>query len=655
MVGSDNRHSGVIGSTGSAFCRIYPRAHVGTNPSLCLPHSSSAIGSALFVSRCRAIVIGLMLLADMAHGADSVCNIVQFGELPLTMVGGRALVNATINGSDAKLIVDSGAFFSSLTNESAQRFKLRLGPLPFGFTISGIGGRADAQLTHVANFTLTGLKGPPIKNVDFVVLGNRLAGEADGLIGENILGFVDTEYDLGHNVIRLMRAKDCDTATLTYWHGESDFAEMEIAHRTAKEPHIIGHATLNGVSIRVLFDSGAPKSTLTLRAAARAGVTPSSVGVTAAGESRGVGSKVIETWVGKFANLNLGGEEIRNIGLLFGINEIDDGADMLLGLDFFQSHRIYVAKAQSKVYFTYNGGKVFDLSATHDADANAIALTDKPTVSDKLAGAATTSDGAGVSAEPLDAPGYNRRAAGFASRRQFDLALADYVRAIELQPEDPANFHDRGIADLQNKQPVLAMSDFDHALQLKPDHLPSLLARGRLRLANKDLQGAAVDFDAIRKVAPTNQNLILEIAQAYENQHEYATAIVDFDHWIAENSRDERLPDVLGQRCWSRAALGVDLSLALADCNKAIRRGGDSVEARNARAVVQIKMGNFDKAIVDFDEAINRQPKDARAYYGRGLAEARKRLSSRSQVDLKTAVDMDAEVAAHYKNIGLSL
>lgn len=601
------------------------------------------------------VMIGVMFWAGTAYGADSVCKIVQFGELPVTMVVGRALVNATINGSDAKFIVDSGAFFSSLTNESAQRFKLRLEPLPFGLTISGIGGRTDAQWTHAANFTLTGLMGPPIKNVDFVVLGNRFAGEADGLIGENILGFVDTEYDLGENVIRLMRAKNCDKTTLAYWHGQSDFAEMEIAHRTAKEPHIIGHATLNGISIRVLFDSGAPQSTLTLRAAARAGVTPSSVGVIAGGVGRGVGSKTHETWVGKFTNLNLGGEEIRNIGLLFGINEISDGADMLLGLDFFKSHRIYVAKAQSKVYFTYSGGKVFDLSTTPDAVVNAVTLTDKPTLSDKIAGADAKSDGAALSADPLDAVGYNRRAAGFASRHQFDSALADYARAIELQPENPANFHDRGIADLQNKQPMLAMRDFDHALQLKPDHLPSLLARGRLRLANKDVPGAAVDFDVLRKLAPTNQNLILEIAQAYENHHEYATAIIDFDHWIAKNLRDERLPDVLGQRCWSRAALGVNLPLALADCNQAIRRGGDSFVARNSRAVVQLKMGNFDKAIADFDEAIKRQPKDARAHYGRGFAEARKGLSSQSQVDLKTAVDMDAEVAAYYKNIGLSL
>ncbi len=34
---------------------------------------------------------------------------------------------------------------------------------------------------------------------------------------------------------------------------------------------------------------------------------------------------------------------------------------MILGADFFLSHHILVASSQRKLYFTYNGGPVFDL------------------------------------------------------------------------------------------------------------------------------------------------------------------------------------------------------------------------------------------------------------------------------------------------------
>ena len=33
---------------------------------------------------------------------------------------------------------------------------------------------------------------------------------------------------------------------------------------------------------------------------------------------------------------------------------------MLLGLDFIRAHRVLVAHSQRKLYFTYNGGPVFE-------------------------------------------------------------------------------------------------------------------------------------------------------------------------------------------------------------------------------------------------------------------------------------------------------
>jgi len=42
---------------------------------------------------------------------------------------------------------------------------------------------------------------------------------------------------------------------------------------------------------------------------------------------------------------------------------------MLLGADFFQSHRIYVANSQRQMFFTYNGGPVFGLPASQSPAA----------------------------------------------------------------------------------------------------------------------------------------------------------------------------------------------------------------------------------------------------------------------------------------------
>ncbi|MEA1674201.1 hypothetical protein [Nitrospirillum sp. BR 11163] len=39
--------------------------------------------------------------------------------------------------------------------------------------------------------------------------------------------------------------------------------------------------------------------------------------------------------------------------------------DMLLGLDFLRAHRMFVAHSQHRIYFTYVGGPVFQVTGPH--------------------------------------------------------------------------------------------------------------------------------------------------------------------------------------------------------------------------------------------------------------------------------------------------
>jgi predicted aspartyl protease len=78
------------------------------------------------------------------------------------------------------------------------------------------------------------------------------------------------EYDLGHNVIRLFRTKDCPPkAPLAYWAKPEDVRVVDIARPTPQENHIIADGSINGAHMRIVFDTGANRSTLTLKAAAR--------------------------------------------------------------------------------------------------------------------------------------------------------------------------------------------------------------------------------------------------------------------------------------------------------------------------------------------------------------------------------------------------
>src|ERR1019366_6629169 len=182
----------------------------------------------------------------------------------------------------------------------------------------------------------------------------------------------------------------------------------------------VATATVNGVRIRVMFDTGSPRSMLFLAAAARAGVRPSDPGVTSAGYTAGVAARSqFNIWRARFASFKLGDEEIKNTPLLIGDMQLP-GVDMLVGADFFLSHRVYVSNTQHKIYFTYNGGPVFNLD------------TDTP-----AATAAADADA------PQDAAGLARRAAASAARRNFPDAIADLTRAMALAPNDPDYVYDR--------------------------------------------------------------------------------------------------------------------------------------------------------------------------------------------------------------------
>ena len=299
------------------------------------------------------LALGALGLAAVASPASADCKLIQFAELPVVMEGNSPVISAKISGMDARLIADSGAFFSMLTPGSAAKFKLKVGPLPMGMTVRGVNGEADVGLTTVKDF---GLVGATLHNWQFLVGGSRLESEADGVLGQNLLTAGDVEFDLAKGVIRLFKPEGCGGKPLAYWALNQPYSVVDLDPTRRNLNKIVASATVNGGRIKVLFDSGAYRSILSLRGARLAGVDRDKPGVEAAGVSGGVGRRLVDTWIAPFASFKIGDEEIQNTRLRIGPVELED-EDMLLGADFFLSHRIYVSRNQGRIYFTYNGGQ----------------------------------------------------------------------------------------------------------------------------------------------------------------------------------------------------------------------------------------------------------------------------------------------------------
>ncbi len=301
--------------------------------------------------------------------AAAACELQQIAELPVTVVDNQPLVDVSVNGRPVRFLLDTGASTTMLTVPGAEALGLKWFQVD-RMTSYGAGGAMSVNTTRVQEFKLGGLV---LHNLDMMVSGRVVSDRFVGLLGRDVLlSGGDLELDLAHNVVRLTKAKDCRGDQVVYWADAYALAPMGDGwtDMTVK-------ASLNGRAVTALLDSGASRSVVTLDAAQMAGLTPQSQGVAGQGSSSGLGGDV-RTWAGTFQTLGVGSEMVQNARLelsdLFSRDrEMVTGShmlvstieapDMLLGTDFIKAHRIYIAASQRKVYFTYNGGPIFEAPA----------------------------------------------------------------------------------------------------------------------------------------------------------------------------------------------------------------------------------------------------------------------------------------------------
>lgn len=573
-------------------------------------------------------------------------------ELPITMSGMRPTFTAKINGADARFTLDSGAFYSMISSATAAQFQLRLRPGPYGLKVTGIGGSTATSLAIVKVFTIAGI---PLPDVEFLVGGSEIGGDSIGLMGQNLLEKWDVEYDFARGVVRLFKADDCKHTLLAYWTTpEQALSMLDISRTTPSRPHTTGTAFINGAKITVVFDTGASNSVLSAKAAARAGVKPDTVGVVEAGYSSGIGRSKVKTYIAPFSSLKIGdGEEIKNARLLIADIDLDEG-DMLLGADFFLSHHVFVANSQHRLYLTYNGGPVFNLSKTVPAGAVADADAHAANVPADAAAVA----GAHAADEPADAAAYGRRGAAFLGRRDFEHAIADFTRASELNPNEAEYWYLRGMAHWQNQQPIPALSDFDRTLELNSNYLAARISRAQMRLGHKDIADAVADLDAADGIAAKQDDARFTLAHLYQQADLPARGVAELDLWIANHPDDSKMIDALHGRCRLRAVQGEELAKALSDCNAAYRRSDKSnplnAPILESRGLVRLRLGDYDKAIADYDESLNLAPKNAGAMYGRGVAKIRKQKTADGEADLARARELSSTIADEFKRHGIT-
>ncbi|HZR35342.1 MAG TPA: aspartyl protease family protein [Nevskia sp.] len=578
----------------------------------------------------RSCCLGIgVLAAGQAWAAN--CHLDRYGTLPVEMIGSRPTALIRINGSDTRLILDTGAFFSIMSNANATALKLEPRPVPLGLRVRGVGGAAYFEVARVKDFEILDAT---LHDVDFLVGGSD---PGYGLLGANILDFADLELDLAHGKLTLFKTQHCGKARLAYWLKDEDdynFADLDPSGDTSDQRTFV-EATINGRKARALLDSGAPVTVLSRSAAERAGIDLKGPGVEAGHRAFGLGARSVGAWIARIDTFTVGTEVIQNSQMMVVDDTLGD-ADLILGVDFLLAHRMFIGNSVGKAYFTYNGGRIFSL-------ADAPAGSGQPGL-----------DTAADDKEVRTAADHALLGQAHLSRGETRAAIADLDEAVRMAPQQAAYHLALARAQVEAGQPDAALSSLDKSLGLEPKDADALLLRASLRLAGKDRAGAADDAAAASALLPAGSNQALAAASLHIQLGQPAAALPLLDDWIRLHEDDVMLGNTLNERCWARSLANQKLEDALKDCRKAIRRDGETPAFLDSLGMVELRLGHYPESIKAYRKAVAGLPRSAWTRYGLGLAELRGGQAEAGNADLAAARALDPQIDTRAGQYGLA-
>lgn len=571
---------------------------------------------------------GLFLLLTSPAWAGT-CHLMSYGTLPVAMVGESATTIVKVDGKDTRFTLDTGAFFNTMSRAKALSLGLWLRPAPFGFRLGGVGGSTSVDLAQVKNF---GILGTTIKRVEFIVGGTDIGR---GLLGANLLDLADLEIDLANGKMTLFRPQGCKKSALAYWTkgGNYDVVDTEPAENNNDRRTFL-KVTIDGKQVRAVLDSGAYATLLSLDAAKRIGIHLDGSNVKVGRLGFGIGSKPVKTWTVPIDSFSVGTETIHHSQMEVIDGRIGDDTDMLLGVDFLLAHHVYIANSQRKMYFTYNGGRVFTFAKATDGN--------HPATAANLGEATLTT-----------ASDYALRGEAHLSRGELDAAVADLSKAIQMAPAEAPYYAARARAYATGKQIDAARADLDKSLSLDPKDIDALLLRAEFRLKQHDLTGATADVTAASALATAGSPQARQIASLDIALGQPAAALPLLDQWIQMHDDDARLGMALNARCWARSLSNQMLDKALRDCRKAIRRDGKKPAYLDSLGLVQLRLGHYAKSIEAYDQAVTLMPKSAWSWYGLGLAELRSSQAATGKAYLSAARSLEPGIDARAAKFGL--
>jgi tetratricopeptide (TPR) repeat protein len=258
--------------------------------------------------------------------------------------------------------------------------------------------------------------------------------------------------------------------------------------------------------------------------------------------------------------------------------------------------------------------------------------------------------GRAIEIEPANVEAYIARGNAYSQIGDNGRAIADLDKAIALAPTDAQAYLVRGLAYNRRNETTLALKDYDKALELNPRMAAALANRAAIYSYEGKQDVAIRDLDQAISIDPNNPVAFYNRGYAHFAKHEYDKAIADYSKAI---ELDPTMGIAYNNRCLARAISGKDLVSALADCDQALKLNPLSLDTRDTRGFIYLKLGDPLLAVNEYDAALDIDPNRPMALYGRGIARIMSGETREGEADKAAALTLNPEVERQFAAYGL--
>jgi tetratricopeptide (TPR) repeat protein len=284
-----------------------------------------------------------------------------------------------------------------------------------------------------------------------------------------------------------------------------------------------------------------------------------------------------------------------------------------------------------------------------------------------------------ISMNPVDPNSYYGRGVMYCTSHNYTIAMADLNRALRLEPNFPGALCERGLAYVESKDFTRAMADYNKAIAIDPAYAVAHINKGSAYALQEEWMEAIISLDEGIRLDPRASKAYINRATAYEQLGDYSHALENFGTYLffwpqgpaAEYARkrleqlEDKHPDsrIEVQNALRANRISViqgtvrpiegDPIATIAACDRAIERNPNDASAYHGRGLAHSVRGDLAAAIADFDKALTLltgATMRASVYSDRGIVRANQSDPVAALADFEKAIELDPTNVNAYNN-----